>query len=63
MKLFKPMLRWRRRFLIRLRGDRTLLLGQTPLAARAIAAQCPLPYAECVRRHNADGTETMLTLE
>lgn len=63
MKLFEPLLRWRRRFVIRLRGDRTLLQGQTPLAARTIAAQCPLPYAECVRRQNADGTETTLSLE
>jgi hypothetical protein len=62
-KLFEPLLRLRQRFLIRLRGDRTLLLGQTPLAARTIAAGCPLPYAEAVRRQNADGTETTLRLE
>jgi hypothetical protein len=62
-KLFEPLLRLRQRFLIRLRGDRTLLLGGTPLAARTIAEQCPLPYAEAVRRHNADGTESSLRLE
>lgn len=62
-KIFEPLLRLRQRFVIRLRADRMLLLGQTPLAALTIAEQCPLPYAECVRRQNSDGTETTLTLE
>lgn len=63
IKLFEPMLRMDQRFLIRLRGDRLLVWGQTPLPARTIAEQCPLPYAETVRRQNGDGTETALTLE
>ena len=62
-KIFEPLLRLRQRFLIRLRGDRTLLLSSTPLSALTIAGQCPLPYAQCVRRQNSDGTQTALTLE
>jgi hypothetical protein len=62
-KIFEPLLGMQQRFLIRLRADRTLLLGQTPLAALTISEGCPLPYAECVRRQNSDGTETTLTLE
>lgn len=63
MKLFEPLLRMQKRFLIRLRGDRKLLLGETPLSALEIAQGCSLPYAEVVRRQNSDGTETALTLE
>lgn len=63
IKLFAPLLRMGQRFLIRLRGDRTLIRDGRELSALAIASQCPLPYAETVRRHNGDGTETTLTLE
>ena len=62
-KLYEPLLRMGQRFLIRLRADRTLVLGQRTLGALEIAQGCALPYAECVRRHNADGTETTLTLQ
>jgi len=63
MKIFEPLVRLQQHFLIRLRADRTLLLGHTPLAVLRIAEQCPLPYAESVRRQNKDGSETRLTLE
>ncbi len=62
MKLFEPLLRMQKRFLIRLRGDRGLLFNGERLSALEIAQGCPLPYAEVVRRQNGDGTETTLTL-
>jgi hypothetical protein len=56
-----PLLDAKRRFLIRLVGDRHLIVGGRAMAAEAIAAACPLPYAEpivCER----EGKEVRLTL-
>jgi hypothetical protein len=62
-RLNEALVRWRLDFLIRLVGNRHLLCGGRKRLASEIAADCPLPYAETVRRQNNDGTETCLTLE
>jgi len=62
-RLYEAFLRWKLDFLVRLVGNRDLIVGGRRRLASAIAAGCPLPYAETVRRHNSDGTETCLMLE
>lgn len=62
-EILRPLLRRHKRFLIRLRGDRMLVMGRTALLARTIAEQCPLPYAEVLRRQDGDGSQSVLSLE
>ena len=63
IKLLKPLLKRGLDFIVRQRGDRDLVYGGRLCRARDIARQCPLPYAETIRRQNLDGTETVRTLE
>jgi hypothetical protein len=56
-RLLVPLLDRGRRFLIRLRGDRHLLVGGHPASAFAIAASCRLPYRETVVRQEPGGEQ------
>ena len=62
IKLFRPLLDRRLRFLIRLRGDRNLEFDRQRLLASEIAAGCPCPYAETIVK-NDDGKEKVYHLE
>lgn len=63
IKLLKPLLDRELDFIIRQRGDRHLVYRGQPVLAQALAARCPLPYAETVRRVNPDGSEKVHTLQ
>lgn len=52
-----PLLDAGRRFLIRLRGDRHLLVDGEPESAFAIAASCRLPYRERIVRQEPGGEQ------
>jgi len=62
-RLYVAFLRMRLQFMVRLVGNRDLICKGQKRLAEQIAADCPLPYAETIRRQNADGTEHALTLE
>jgi hypothetical protein len=63
IKLLLPLLERGLDFVIRLVGNRHLLYRNRLILAEDLARTCPLPYAERVVRHNADGTETARTIE
>jgi hypothetical protein len=63
IKLLKPLIDRDLDFIIRQRGDRHLLYRGRPVLARELAASCPLPYAETVKRVNPDGSETARIIE
>jgi len=62
-RLYVAFLRMKLQFLVRLVGNRDLVCRGQKRLAEQIAADCDLPYAETVRRQNADGTEQAITLE
>jgi len=59
VKILRPLLDRNLDFLIRLCGNRHLKWGRKKLLARDLAARCPLPYAESIKRLNCDGTESV----
>ena len=63
IKLLKPLLERGLDFIIRQRGDRHLLYRGRKILARDLAAVCPLPYAETLKRQNLNGSETVRTIE
>lgn len=63
LRLYRALLRLRLQFFVRLVGNRDLIVGGKKRLTEEIAADCPLPYAETVRRQNPDGTEQVVTLE
>jgi hypothetical protein len=56
-RILVPLLRSRRRFVIRLRGDRHLLVGEETRSAFEIAASCRLPYRETLVRQEPGGEQ------
>ena len=53
-EIIVPLLRWKCRFLIRLRGDRHLVVRRGAKRVEEIAAQCRLPYRETVIKESQD---------
>jgi hypothetical protein len=56
-EIILPLLRWKCRFLIRLRGDRHLVVRRSPKRVEEIAARCRLAYRETVIKETQDGEE------
>jgi hypothetical protein len=56
INLFGPLLERKARFLVRLIGNRDLVVGGQPILAATVAAQCPCPYRRVVTRLK-DGKE------
>lgn len=63
INLLEPLLQRQLQFIIRLVGNRNLVFNRREMLAEQIARDCPLPYAETIRRENLDGTETIRTIE
>jgi len=57
MSIVDPLVRSDLRFLIRLVGNRHLLLKKQRILADELAELCPLPYKEIVTKEKRDGTE------
>lgn len=56
-EIIEPLLRWNCPFLIRLRGDRHLIVRRTPRRAEEIAERCRLPYRETIVKETTEGEE------
>ena len=56
-EIIAPLLRWKCRFLIRLRGDRHLVVRGSPKRVEEVAAHCRLPYRETVIKETKEGEE------
>lgn len=56
--LLHPFLDRKMRFIVRMKGDRHLLYRGRAVAARALAAGCPLPYAEVIVREEEKKEKT-----
>ncbi len=63
INLIEPLLERGLSFIIRLVGSRNLVCGKRTALARDWARDCPLPYAETVRKQNLEGPETIRTIE
>ena len=63
IRLYRAFLRMRAQFIVRLVGNRHLIWNGKKHRAEALAADCPLPYAETIWRERADGTEKAIRLE
>lgn len=63
VKILRPLFDRDLEFLIRLCGNRHLMWGKKTVLARDLASRCPLPYAESIKRLNADGTESVHTIQ
>ena len=62
MSILEVLLKDKRRFLIRLIGNRHLRLGNMRIRADDLAGDCPLRYIEHVVKQRPDGTEQRLEL-
>jgi len=62
MSILEVLLEEKRRFLIRLIGNRHLVWGKKKMLAEDLAATCPTNYVEHVAKQNPDGTEQRLEL-
>jgi hypothetical protein len=54
-EILVPLLRWKCHFLIRLRGDRHVVVRRRSQPVEEVAVQCPLPYQETVIKENPEG--------
>ena len=59
--IFRPLLDRRLRFLIRLLGNRNLVIGKKTMLVREIAYRCPCPYRETIVKE-VDGQEKVYNL-
>jgi hypothetical protein len=62
MSLFSQLIPKKRRFLIRMMGNRHLIYRGGKILAEELAAACPIKYVDHVTKHLADGTEQRVEL-